>query len=70
MNDAYAAFLERKRMVDPATGITNPPELPEFMFPHQRDIVSWALRRGRSAVFAGTGLGKTLMELVWGDKVS
>lgn len=70
MNDAYAAFLERKRMVDPATGITNPPDLPEFMFPHQRDIVSWALRRGRSAVFAGTGLGKTLMELVWGDEVS
>ena len=32
------------------------PELPAFLFPHQRDIVSWALRRGRSAVFAGTGL--------------
>lgn len=67
---AYAAFLDRKRMVDPMTGIAYIPELPEFLFPHQRDIVSWALRRGRSAIFAGTGLGKTAMELAWGEKVS
>ena len=46
------------------------PDLPDFLFPHQRDIVSWALRRGRAAVFAGTGLGKTAMELTWADAVS
>lgn len=67
---SYAAFLERKRMVDPMTGIANVPELPAFLFPHQRDIVSWALRRGRAAIFAGTGLGKTAMELVWGNIVA
>jgi hypothetical protein len=66
----YADFLAGKRAVDPMTGIVDVPELPSFLFPHQRDIVSWALRRGRAAVFAGTGLGKTAMELVWGDEVA
>jgi len=70
MMDAYTQFLERKRAVDPMTGMADVGELPAFMFPHQRDIVAWALRRGRSAVFAGTGLGKTAMELVWGGKVA
>jgi hypothetical protein len=66
----YDAFLERKRISDPATGIKDSIDLPSFMFPHQRDITQWALRRGRAAVFAGTGLGKTAMELVWADNVA
>jgi len=70
MTDVYADFLARKRIVDPMTGILNVGSLPEFLFPHQRDIVAWALRRGRSAIFAGTGLGKTAMELVWADHVA
>lgn len=67
---SYAEFLERKRMVDPMTGMSSVPDLPGFLFPHQRDIVAWALRRGRAAIFAGTGLGKTAMELVWSDAVA
>lgn len=67
---SYEDFLSKKRMVDPATGMDNPPQLPGFMFDHQRAIVAWALRRGRAAVFAGTGLGKTAMELVWGNAVA
>lgn len=67
---AYDQFLAQKRLVDPETGITERIELPSFMFPHQRDITQWALRRGRAAIFAGTGLGKTLMELVWAHEVS
>ncbi|WP_019170692.1 SNF2-related protein [Pseudaminobacter salicylatoxidans] len=68
--NGYADFLARKRIIDPATGIAQRVELPEFLFPHQRDITQWALRRGRAAIFAGTGLGKTLMELVWANEVS
>lgn len=66
----YADFLARKRMADPMTGMDTVPDLPDFLFPHQRDIASWALRRGRAAIFAGTGLGKTAMELVWADAVA
>lgn len=68
--NAYADFLARKRISDPETGIASPVDLPTVMKAHQYDIVRWALRRGRAAVFAGTGLGKTLMELTWSTKVS
>lgn len=65
----YDAFLARKKIHDPATGLVDLPGLPGCMFPHQRDIVQWALRRGRAALFAGTGLGKSLMELAWSKAV-
>lgn len=70
MSDAYRGFLARKQIVDPDTGMARPPALPSCLKPHQRDIATWALRRGRSAIFAGTGLGKTLIELVWGAEVA
>jgi len=67
--DAYAEFLARKAMLDPATGLAVVPPLPDAMFHFQADITAWALRRGRAALFAGTGLGKSLMELAWADAV-
>ena len=67
--NAYADFLARKLIVDPMTGLTDIQNLPECLFPHQRDIVTWALRRGRAALFAGTGLGKSLMELAWAQAI-
>lgn len=69
MSDAYAEFLERKRRIDPMTGLSKVPELPDAMFAFQRDITAWALRRGRAALFAGTGLGKSFMELAWADAI-
>lgn len=69
-NSAYLEFLARKKMMDPCTGMAAIDALPEFMKEHQRDITAWALRRGRAAIFAGTGLGKTLMELTWGARVA
>lgn len=70
MRDAYANFLAQKRIGDPMTGLADVPELPDAMFPFQGDITSWALRRGRAALFAGTGLGKTFMELSWGQSIA
>ena len=49
----------------PNVGSLNP-----ALFPHQRALVSWALRKGRAAVFADTGLGKTLIQLEWARSVS
>lgn len=68
MND-YLEFLKKKAVIDPPTGLTDIPELPNALFPFQHDIVTWALRRGRAAVFAQTGLGKSLMELSWADAI-
>lgn len=69
-DDRYLSFLERKRRIDPMTGLSAIPELPDTMFAFQRDITAWALRRGRAALFAGTGLGKSFMELAWADAVA
>jgi hypothetical protein len=69
MNDAYAQFLARKLRTDPVTGIPVIPALPAALFPFQHDIVRWALKRGRAAVFAQTGLGKSFIELAWGQAV-
>ena len=66
----YSAYLRAKMMRDPATGIANPGALPDALFPFQADIVRWALRRGRAAIFAGTGLGKSLMALAWAKQVA
>jgi hypothetical protein len=67
--DDYRAFLARKVKVDPPTGLDSLPPLSPALFPFQADIVRWALRRGRAALFAGTGLGKSLMELSWAHAV-
>ena len=66
---AYHDFLARKAVVDPPTGLDVIPELPAQLFAFQRDITTWALKRGRAALFAGTGLGKSFMELAWADAV-
>lgn len=67
----YADFLARKVKMPPATGLSRhaPFELPHALFPFQRALVEWALRRGRAAIFAGTGLGKTLQQLAWANQV-
>jgi hypothetical protein len=66
---AYADFLAAKQMVDPPTGLDCVPALNGALFDFQHDITRWALRRGRAALFAGTGLGKSLMELSWAEAI-
>lgn len=64
----YADFVTHKLSTMPPVGI-QPGPMPEHLFPHQRDLVSWALKRGRAAIFADTGLGKSRMEIVWADQI-
>lgn len=65
----YEQFVANKRRAEVATGHA-PGELNEHLFDFQHAIVSWAVRRGRAAIFADTGLGKTLMQLSWADEVA
>jgi hypothetical protein len=39
------------------------------LFQFQKDIVRWALKKGKAAIFAGTGLGKTIMQAEWAKQV-
>jgi len=68
-DDSYEKFIARKQNVAPAVGFY-PNDLPAALKPFQRDIVTWACKRGRVAVFAGTGLGKTLQQLSWARAVA
>jgi hypothetical protein len=55
----YAAFLAQKSAIAAPTGIEDVPPLGDYLFPFQADCVSWALRRGKAALFESVGLGKT-----------
>lgn len=64
--DKYEEFLRRKEITVPAAGIdVENITISDELFDFQRDIVLWALKKGKAAIFAGTGLGKTLMQLEW-----
>lgn len=67
----YSSFIEAKqrRVVDCGIEVARP-AASAALFDFQRDVVQWALRRGRAAIFAGTGLGKTLMALSWAATLS
>jgi len=69
MNE-YETFLESKRMADVPCGLDEVPCLNPMLFEFQKRIVDWALRRGRAAIFADCGLGKTPMQLEWARCVS
>jgi hypothetical protein len=64
----YQEFLESKSQIGGMTGF-DPVWMPDFLFDFQRDLVNWSLRKGRAALFADTGLGKTPMQLVWAENV-
>ena len=44
--------------------------MPDFLFDFQKHIVEWSVRKGRAAVFADCGLGKTPMGLTWASNVN
>ncbi len=67
---SYADFVARKLASVAPSGIAADVELPAGLFPHQVDLVRWALKRGRAAIFADTGLGKSRMQLAWADAVA
>lgn len=66
MGTRYAEFLQSKRAVFQLSGIDVPLDTihPE-LFPFQKTLVQWALRKGRAALFCECGMGKTYMQLSW-----
>lgn len=66
----YKSFLEKKRIIDIGNGIQKNVKLNRKLYPFQEAITKWALRRGRSAIWADCGLGKTFMQLEWARIVS
>lgn len=70
MNKEYRKFLKSKEIMDHDSGFDiGISELNDMLFDFQALIVRWALRRGRAAIFADTGLGKTIIQLAWANQV-
>lgn len=66
----YEHYITKKLSRVPPTGIPHDVRLPYHgMFDHQKALVKWACKRGRAAIFADTGLGKSRMQLAWADAV-
>ena len=66
----YQAFLATKSRRFAGAGFAcDEAVLPTAMFEWQKKIVVWACRKGRCAIWADTGLGKTIMQLAWADQV-
>lgn len=60
----YHDFLAAKTVSAPEVGFeVDPSEVNPILKPHQRDIVVWAIHRGRAALFEAFGLGKTMQQL-------
>ena len=66
---SYDSFLEQKTQGGADTGFA-PLWMPDFLFDFQSSLVDWAVRKGRAAIFADCGLGKTPMGLVWASNVA
>lgn len=65
----YTEFLDRKTHTKGGNGF-DPKFMPDMLFDFQRALVEWASDKGRAAIFADCGLGKTLMQLTWAENVA
>lgn len=68
--DDYRNFIASKAIVTEMSGIDIDKEsLNPMLYDFQKDIVRWALAKGKAAIFADCGLGKTPMQLEWAKNI-
>ncbi len=66
----YKEFISSKQFLIKSSGFkVESSKLNDALFDFQKDIVRWSLAKGRSAIFADCGLGKTIMQLEWAQQV-
>lgn len=68
MDVDYDSFIKTKEFQDVQSGF-DPDAINPKLFDFQEAVTRWALRRGRAAIFANTGMGKTAMQMAWADAV-
>lgn len=65
----YNDFLSTKSTSAPSVSVDVAGNLNPALFDFQDKIVRWALAKGRAAIFADCGMGKTLMQLEWASHI-
>jgi superfamily II DNA or RNA helicase len=63
---SYEDFITQKRRVWTGLGKV-PSDLPPQLYDWQSALVRWALKKGRAALFADCGLGKSFMQIAWAN---
>ena len=64
----YGEFIDRKTHLGSMDGF-EPLWVPDFLYDFQKYLLEWSVRKGRGAIFADCGLGKTPLYLVWAENV-
>lgn len=63
---AYAEFLRTKMAAEPEHGrVIDPGQIHPLLHRWQAELVTWAVRKGRAALWEDTGMGKTIQQLEW-----
>ncbi len=68
LTDDYRTFLQSKYHSGSDSGI-QPLGMPAQLYDFQQALSEWAIRKGRAAIFADCGLGKTPIQLTWADNI-
>jgi hypothetical protein len=64
----YEKFIKRKNLlINPSGFEVREDQINDRLFPFQKALVKWAIRLGKSAIFADCGLGKTPIQLEWSN---
>ncbi|HEX6827100.1 MAG TPA: DEAD/DEAH box helicase [Nitrospiraceae bacterium] len=64
----YETFLGQKSQHGEQHGFA-PLLVPDVLFDFQQTLLTWAIQKGRAAIFADCGLGKTPIALAWASNV-
>lgn len=65
---SYASFIASKQQSARMYGV-DPKWIPSWLFDFQQHLVEWAIQKGRCAIFADCGMGKTPIQLVWAQNI-
>lgn len=65
---SYEEFIREKQQLGGNHGFA-PEVMPDALFDFQMALVDYVLWKGRAAIFADCGLGKTPMQLVWAENI-
>lgn len=66
---SYQEFIDSKNITNDYFGFEQK-NISQSLFDFQQAIVGWAVKKGRAAIFADTGLGKTAMQIEWARQVA
>jgi len=66
--ESYETFIRAKSQLQEGSGF-DPLWMPDFLYDFQVALVEWALQKGKAAIFADCGMGKTPIQLVWAENV-